>query len=219
MPFSKEFGNNIYKPMLERIFFKPLSRPLARLFARFNFSPNGVSLVGLFLMFSASASVLINFNRHLLVAALLVYLSFLFDKIDGDLARLRGSAGPLGQYFEGFLDLFGDTSMVLALAIFSGFDNVLLIVLAAIAPFVFYYNHLSSSLYLNLLPSTYRSGSENKLLQLIKVFFSYNRVRHELLFILILVLGKPVLFFYIMPFLIPYSIALYIRNLLREYKK
>jgi len=219
MTFSTEFGNNIYKPVLEKVFFKPFSKPLAKLFAKANLSPNFVSLVGLLLMFSASLVVTINFKNHLLVAALLVYFSFLFDKIDGDLARLQGKAGSLGQYFEGFLDLFGDMSMAIALALFSGFDNIILVALTVAAPLIFYYNHLSSSLYLNLLPSTYRESQNSNVLNVLKVLFSYNRVRHELLFIVVLLTGKISYFFYIMPLLVIYSVALYTRTLWREYHK
>lgn len=216
MSFNKEFGNNIYTSLEEKILFKPISIPLARLFSKLKIHPNIISLIGLFLMFIASFLVIWDFKYHLVFAAFMVYLSFLFDKIDGDLARLSGLAGPLGQYFEGFLDLIGDTSMAIALIIYSGFDNKILICFSIIAPFVFYYNHLSSSLYLNLLPSTYRDLGDYKF---IKILFSYNRVRHELLFMLVLLTGKIYLFFYIMPLLIPYTFILYFRRLILEYRK
>ncbi len=219
MLFTKEFGNNIYTPFLEKLFFKPISRPLAKFFLKFKVHPNIISLVGLFLMIFACFLVIFDFKYHLIFAASMVYLSFLFDKVDGDLARLSGLAGPLGQYFEGFLDLISDTLMVIALIAYSGFNNSILISLTVIAPFVFYYNHLSSSLYLNLAPSTYRSSNNGKFTKAIKGIFSYNRVRHELLFILILLSGQIYLFFYIMPLLILYTFLLYSRRLILEYKK
>ena len=219
MSFAKEFGSNIYTPQFERFFFKPISKPLARIFFKFKIHPNLISIVGLFFMILASLSVVWNFNNHLLVASLFVYLSFLFDKIDGDLARLSGLAGPLGQYFEGFLDLVGDTLMAMALVFFSNFNNEILIYLTLVAPFLFYYNHLSSSLYLNLLPSTYRDFSDSRFVKFVKVLFSYNRVRHELLFILVLLTGKIYLFFYVMPLLIPYTFLVYFKRLFSEYKK
>jgi len=68
-------------------------------------TPNQVTFASL-LVFAAAIPVLIAMPGHggLLLAALIIELSYVLDCVDGQLARMRGSSTPVGAYLDFLMD-------------------------------------------------------------------------------------------------------------------
>ncbi|MQY15575.1 hypothetical protein SRB5_57580 [Streptomyces sp. RB5] len=97
----------------------PVATRMLCVMARFRFiTPNGVTWAALFLGLGAAGFFARGDQTSLLIGAGLYHLSFIFDCIDGKLARLKGN----GTVFGGWLDYVFDRIRVLfcALALMGG---------------------------------------------------------------------------------------------------
>ncbi|MGB2695240.1 MAG: CDP-alcohol phosphatidyltransferase family protein [Dehalococcoidia bacterium] len=94
---------------VSRYLNRRLSQPLARLLAPTLITPNQVSLASLLVAFGALASFATN---QVIVAGVLIQTSSVVDGVDGDLARLQGSASRFGAVFDAVLDRFADAAIV-----------------------------------------------------------------------------------------------------------
>lgn len=93
--------------------FEALIRPLARLLARANVSPNQVSLAGAGLNVVSAILVV----EDALVAAGIVYLlAGALDLMDGTLARLAQRATPFGAFLDSTLDRLSEGIVFAAVA-------------------------------------------------------------------------------------------------------
>lgn len=86
--------------------------PIADLFFRLHFTPNGVTFLGL--LITAVVAYLI-ITGHLLVAGLLYVVGAGADAIDGTLARRIGIRNPFGAFWDSTLDRMGETFVIAAL--------------------------------------------------------------------------------------------------------
>ena len=101
--------------------FQRQMRPTAQLLDAWGLTPNLLTLLG---VAAASASALCYLNLfgapwRPLAASLLLLLSGLLDALDGVLARVRGTASPLGGFLDSLADRYSD-SIVLASIITAG---------------------------------------------------------------------------------------------------
>lgn len=97
--------------------YRPLARPLTRMFLRLPFSPNAISILsaGLSLTGCAIASRP-SFSAHVL-GLMILFLGGIVDCCDGEVARLRLE----GSAFGAWLDAIGDDLSRLALILAVGF--------------------------------------------------------------------------------------------------
>lgn len=99
--------------------------PLAQRFARWAIpfiptwvKPNHITVLGFLMIIIASVSFyLASFNKlWLLVAPLPIFLHWLTDNLDGELARARNQTSDRGFFLDLFLDNVGLTAIALGLA-------------------------------------------------------------------------------------------------------
>ena len=90
--------------------------PLARGLLKLGVTPDMVSFVG---AAGTSVAALWFFPRGEFVAGVLVILLFVFsDLLDGTMARMRGTAGPWGNYLDSTLDRVADGAIFGGLLIY-----------------------------------------------------------------------------------------------------
>jgi phosphatidylglycerophosphate synthase len=94
---------------VSRYLNRRLSVPLARLLAPTPLTPNQVSLLSLLVAFGALAALACD---QAIVGGALIQVSSVVDGVDGDLARLRGSASRFGAVFDAALDRYADAAVV-----------------------------------------------------------------------------------------------------------
>ncbi len=99
---------------VDRVFNRPLGRPLARWLSRTWVTPNQISVVSI--LIGVMSGVMFGVGRldWSVAAALLFQLSAVVDCVDGDVARVVFKESPLGKW----LDIVGD--QVVHVTVFAG---------------------------------------------------------------------------------------------------
>lgn len=125
-----QFGHDISQKKIDDIyalvFARPISKKISKILSKTGITPNQVSGIGIVLGL-VSATLLVFGNN--ILAAVVLYLSFLADCIDGEIARLKQQFTKLGLWLESSLD-----SIPLLLAIFAiGFISQLWLLTALAA--------------------------------------------------------------------------------------
>jgi len=100
-------------------FFRKSIEPAALLFARLGFTPNGLTLLGLFLGLLSCA--LYVWNRNTVLFGCLMIFWGLFDVIDGALARVTNRATKFGSYLDAVCDRVFESFALLAVGWVSGY--------------------------------------------------------------------------------------------------
>ena len=97
----------------------PLAVPLTRLLAaRRWLTPDGVTLVALLLGLPVGLAYASGTRAGLVVGAVLFYLSFVFDCVDGKLARMLGSSSPRGKALDTLADSGRRASACIGLSVY-----------------------------------------------------------------------------------------------------
>jgi len=107
--------------LLSEWFGHILDRPLEPLAKRISFSPNILTIAGLFV--NAAAAALISYN--LFIAGLVVIAGGLFDMLDGIVARANSKTTRLGAFLDSTLDRYSDSLLLVgALWYFSSASDI-----------------------------------------------------------------------------------------------
>ena len=85
-------------------FVSPFSVRVARGCARIGLRPNQVTVFSMALGIAAAAAFATGERAGYVAGAAVAYLAFLFDCVDGQLARLTGTFSDLGAYLDGMFD-------------------------------------------------------------------------------------------------------------------
>ena len=95
--------------------FKPLVTGLAKGLNRIGLTPNLATLV-MFMCSLASFLILIFFESYFWFG-IMVFITGIFDGIDGSIARLSNSVTKFGGFFDSFTDRLSEFMILLALLI------------------------------------------------------------------------------------------------------
>ena len=98
--------------------FRRATEGVARIFLLLGFSPNGVTLLGLFLGWLTC--LLFIWTRNAVLFGFLIIFWGLFDAIDGALARLTDRVSKFGSYLDAMCDRLFEGAAILAGAYVSG---------------------------------------------------------------------------------------------------
>jgi phosphatidylglycerophosphate synthase len=99
------------------LILNPINIRLARLIGRSAITPNQITVFS-FLLMIVSACCLASLQRWVqILGGALLLIAYLFDCLDGDLARLKGLKSPLGAMLDPMLDRFGEFAIVVGVAI------------------------------------------------------------------------------------------------------
>ncbi len=82
--------------------------PIARGLVRIGATPNWLTFFGLVTTLAGVAVVLLG---HRLVGAIVLALGGVVDAFDGAVARLRGSSGPFGAFYDSVTDRISDAAL------------------------------------------------------------------------------------------------------------
>ncbi len=100
--------------------------PVSRLFAKLGFTPNQLTFISLLL--GIASAVLYGF-QHVYLAALMLFLSGMFDFIDGGVARINGKASTFGAAIDWIIDKYVDCLVLIGIG-FSGLADPRIVAIA-----------------------------------------------------------------------------------------
>lgn len=126
---------------------RPVSSKISDRAAKERVSPNLVTSLSLALGISAAVLFAVGGPKANLFGVLLMYLSLVFDCVDGEVARLTGSSSRFGAWFDGFTDRIKEHLLIVGLALgapwadsgvwFSGSLAIIVITMRHLAHFAF----------------------------------------------------------------------------------
>jgi phosphatidylglycerophosphate synthase len=88
-----------------RFVARPLAAVLVTLFEHRRVTPNQITLWSLFVfLIAAGLLVMLPGRQGLIIAIVVLELSYVLDCVDGQLARLRGTSSPIGAHFDFLMD-------------------------------------------------------------------------------------------------------------------
>jgi phosphatidylglycerophosphate synthase len=112
---------------LKRDWAEPFWKSLARPLAQAGLTPNQVTLIGLALIVANCLLYFLHQNSFWFGLGLV--LSFVFDALDGAVARMRNMASKFGGYLDGVIDRYQEIAVYAAIAFVTGWWWVVLLVL------------------------------------------------------------------------------------------
>ena len=113
-----------------RAFSKRVLRPIAGALVKSGLSANAVTYAGLLLSFVYV--ILAYFHYPSMLLAMIMLASSFMDALDGEVARLSGSAGPKGAFIDSSLDRVEDSLFLIGL-LFLGFDPLAVVITLALS--------------------------------------------------------------------------------------
>ena len=102
-------------------------QPLAVAFARLRIAPSAITFTGLALVLASCLFVLL--TKRVLAFCVFVTVASLFDALDGAVARASGRVTKLGAYLDALCDRYAEASIVLSVAIVTGYWALSILVL------------------------------------------------------------------------------------------
>jgi len=115
------------------------SIPLVSLISKTKITPNQLTLISLFIVIAASLLIARGGYVFLIIGALLLQVGYMFDHVDGQLARYKKIFSPLGEWLDSTSDRIKESLIILSLtyrysqisdrALFFGFYSLFLIFL------------------------------------------------------------------------------------------
>jgi phosphatidylglycerophosphate synthase len=167
------------------VFARPISKRISKVLFNTKITANQVTIFSFFLGVVSGIFLFFNYNY---ISAILLYFSFVFDCVDGELARAREQFTRLGLWLESTSDRIPDLLPIIAMGFLT---KKWLLSLLAITIFFLMRNVIETNTLLaekfKLEISAVRKGiySRNK----INVWFRYTKSAH-LMFLIIFVLIK-----------------------------
>lgn len=122
---------------------KKVLRPMASALVKAGFTGNQVTALGL--VMSLVYLGVIYFTRNPLLGLLTLAISSLLDALDGEVARMRGLAGPKGSFLDSSFDRLEDTLFIGSLVLL-GFPPLLTAILVGISLSISYLRAKAESL-------------------------------------------------------------------------
>ncbi len=105
-------GRIQFEYVITNLVYRRFSRPIAKFLMNFDVSPNAVTYLSFII--GIISAVLIGFGRIYAGVALL-FISQIFDCVDGDLARMSGKVTRYGAFIDRVFDRFVDAALITAI--------------------------------------------------------------------------------------------------------
>jgi phosphatidylglycerophosphate synthase len=106
--------------------FKPLVKILAKLMIKLHVTPNLATIIMLIMSLVSLFSII--FLRNLILFGIFVFLTGLYDGVDGMIARLTNQESSYGGFFDSTMDRFSEFFVLFGLLIYT-WDQKLLILI------------------------------------------------------------------------------------------
>lgn len=100
--------------ILDLLIYRPISFIIVKLVYKFPITPNQISLLSMF--FGVAAGVFFAFDFYL-YGAIILFISNVFDCVDGQLARLKHNGTKIGRIIDGAIDYVTGASVFIGLGI------------------------------------------------------------------------------------------------------
>ena len=105
-----------YDGLVSRYLNRPFSRPAARALVPTPVTPNAVTIATTLLAFAAAVAVAAGWQ---IAGGIAIHVSSVADGIDGELARLRGTASRFGGFLDTICDRYADAAIIGGMTVYA----------------------------------------------------------------------------------------------------
>jgi len=115
---DKGYFNSVYIGNWADMYFRHLSKFMVKFLSKLKWvTPNFITVLSGFIFITGCLMLFINITHHLYYAALLIFIGYIGDLLDGDLARERNMSSVFGAYLDAVFDVFKIFFITISLAI------------------------------------------------------------------------------------------------------
>lgn len=114
---TKENHQRIKNGLLETFYFRKISILFSRPLSKTRITPNQISLFSLFLSLIAAGFFLLGDYKYIVIGSLFLNIAYIFDCVDGEVARLKNAQSRLGDWFDSVLDRITYFSIFVAITL------------------------------------------------------------------------------------------------------
>ena len=129
---KKGYFNSVYVGNWADMYFRKISDILLRRIIKIKWiTPNGITIFSSFIFIAGCFLLFINIPYHLYYAAFLIFIGYIGDLLDGDLARKRNISSAYGAYLDAVVDVFKIyfITISLSIAVYLNTDKIIYIFL------------------------------------------------------------------------------------------
>ena len=116
---KKGYFNSVYVGNWADMYFRNISDILLRLIIKIKWiTPNGITIFSSFIFIAGCFLLFINIPYHLYYATFLIFVGYIGDLLDGDLAKKRNMKSFYGGYLDAIADVIKVYFITISLSIF-----------------------------------------------------------------------------------------------------
>jgi len=191
--------NNSFQKRSEwwsRIFASPIAHHLLIIFGDWEFlTPNKLTIISFLLVLLTAVIIILPLPNAFIFAAILLQIAYVLDCMDGQLARYRGIATPLGGFLDKSLDFIKFPFILLALTLISLNNNAILVIILGFGSvfFISLGSYLKEMIKNNLGTSLPDILTKDTFFERNMRFFLFEEAQWYFIVSLCLLLQKPIL--------------------------
>ena len=191
--FEKAVRTRIKNPgFFKKLFNFPISKPLTKLVAKTNLTPNQITFT--FLIIFIIAGVLFAF-RHFILAGILCYFGAMLDAVDGKISRLKLKSSYFGKFSDSMSDRLCELSAVIGLTfgIYFTIHNHLIFLLGLLSTFFILGRYYVQGLYYEYMNERIHSSKKWKGSKSSKIVELANRDLNFFIVLISCLVGYPII--------------------------
>ncbi len=187
-----------YSDFISNYFYQQIAFYITYLLFKTNVTPNQITLLSLFLGILSGFFI---FSKHIYLGIVFLNLSFIFDCVDGQLARAKSLFSKIGSFLDNMADRLVENIVLFALMFQYTYGYGILLAFTTLVFLNMLYSYLQDI-------SIYGNRQYKKLSTIEKIIFSpvYFISRSMIIPMLSILIIKPVTFVYVLIFLYCYGV-------------
>jgi choline kinase/phosphatidylglycerophosphate synthase len=191
--FEKAVRTRIKNPgLFKKLFNFPVSKPLTKLVAKTNLTPNQITFI--FLLLFIIAGILFSL-RHFILGGILCYFGAMLDAVDGKISRLKFKSSYFGKFSDSMSDRLCELSAVIGLTfgIYFSMHNHLIFLLGLLSTFFILGRYYVQGLYYEYMNERIHSSKKWKGSKSSKIVELANRDLNFFIVLISCLVGYPII--------------------------
>lgn len=158
--------NDINENPIDKLIYYNIVIPIVPVLHKLNFTPN---LITMFSFISGLISIYLLYKKKYIESTVFYILNYLFDCMDGYMARKYNKITKFGDYFDHITDVIVNISIPLIFLYRKEYYKVLIIILFSILMFMYFkcqeniYDKKEESIFLNMGENIYNCKNKNNM--------------------------------------------------------
>ncbi|GEM_PF-4968892 len=127
-------NSQIHDGIVFEFFHKKISKHFTKLISSTTLTPNNITIISFLLLIPAALGFITGEFLWVLIGAIIINLSYIFDSVDGEIARLKNMKSLKGAMIDSVTDRIGDVIIYMSISfgLYIRFNNPLFLIIGSI---------------------------------------------------------------------------------------